>query len=384
MIGDELKNINNMLSYYEDKNDDLLNLFNNKAENYISELRTTIPNSNKCLCNMGHLDIRNYGACLECDNLYNISSFKEPCDDYVFEVQYGELKGKKMLIRCYHNSIIFPNTNNFLRNISNVCDNSTNKTKRYIENSDYFSNSSVCSIVIGKLLPNAVNKNYMNFLCRGKGFQLVTKAEYGTLDNLEPDKEILVNIIRQLIYNLKNLKKINFMHGDPIIENIYIFDDEFVTKKLTCGYCVKFDKLDYASLTYKNTRIYKKGPYNTSLDTTISTTHEYGDHSKEKFFTILDNLDTLINITRHSGSLVYPCVLDLYCFVISTMCKREFYDLLMDDDYFMENVYKKMFYETDWLKVRNKLRFDQEIKYRECLDILVDIKMKCNIFSILK
>lgn len=350
MNSDELKNVSNFITYYRDINDDILR----SLAGEIRDIRRTIPNSTSCYCVMGHTDIRMYKACLHCNNFYHLSSFKEPCEDFLFTGESGEIEGKDMIIKHYPNTIIVPRQ--LSTNINNKY--TTVKAKGIlVANSDYFTNSLIASLVIDSGV-------IASFVCMNNGFQM---SRYGDVELENLSSKSITRLIIHLAGRLNELKRFQFSHGDPIVDNLTILLDDN-------KYSIKLDNLDYAAVTYNNKRYYKGSANKVEVDGTIS---KYSD-----YFTTNDNYTELDRAIKFSGVPIYPCVLDFYCFVVSMLCNRTIYNKLISDDLFMDNVFKHMFYDYDYEKVKLNLVRDYKVKLVDCLRILRDIKMKYDVLKL--
>lgn len=364
---DELKNIDSMLEYYERINKKIINSIK-KDRDFIRNIKELVPKNNKCFTCMGHQDIRPIGACLECSNIYNIANFKEKCDNYVFEVEYGNLLGKELIIKYFPNSLMI------LKAKEDLPMNPLTKSKKieesiYISNSDYFSNSFICSLIVDKVLTNSVNKIYVGFICKNKGFQLLENPSIDGLQNTPKDERyLLTNFVYQVASILDKLRDINFMHGNLTIENVSVFMNDN-------SYVVKLNNLEYSSLTYKGKRFFKSGP---NIDQYIQL------DIQKKYFILGNDSNNLMNNIRFSGRPIYPCIIDFYCFIISLLCKKELYDILMEDNTFTEEIYKKIFYTSDQTKLQINLLHDEDkVTYLDCLNILRDVRLKYNVFELI-
>lgn len=346
MNSDELKNVNNFMKYYNDINEDILRTLSGDVKN----IRRVIPNSSSCYCVMGHNDIRMYKACLHCNNFYHLSSFKEPCEDFLFTGESGEIEGKDMIIKHYPNTIIVP------KQLSTKINNEYTTTKvkgTLVANSDYFTNSLITSLVID----NGVKAS---FVCMNNGFQM---SRYKDVNMEDLSSKSITRLVIYLASMLNGLKKYQFSHGDPVLDNLTILLDDD-------KYSIKLDNLEYSSVTYKNKRYYKGISNLLDVEGVIS--------KEEDYFTTNDNYVELERVIRFSGVPIYPCVLDFYCFVISMLCNKTIYNKLLNDPLFMDNVFKRMFFDYDYEKVKLNLIHDYKVKFVDCLKILRDIKMKYN------
>lgn len=357
MNSDDLKVADNLFKYYDDINANILESINSKRS-----FNKQVPNSRSCYCVMGHTDIRTIKACSHCTNLYYLSSFKEPCENYVFKCEAGKYENKFMIIKH------FPHTINIskrtVKNINN--DYTEDKIAGHcIINSSFYNNILSNSLIIGDISERICNKILAHFICMFKGFQL---SRHRSIKIHRLPTKLITDLIKQLASKLRVLKKYQFMHGNAILDNLTILEDEN-------KYDIVLDNLNYSSITKDRIRYYYGGEFGSENNIPIT--------KEDKYFTITGDHVTLDNIIKYEGIPIYPCVLDFYMFVISILCDEVLYNKLIDDEYFMNDVFKKMFYDYDYEKVTSNLIFDFKVTSVDCLSILRDIKMKYNVLELI-
>jgi hypothetical protein len=343
-------------------------LNNNRTIN--KNILKDIPNIKKyinidqtCKCEMGHNDIRAtiYG-CERCKILYNVSSFKDKCDNYAFEVMYGYLREKKLIIKIFNNCNIIINESLDQHNKS--LDNIERNIKSFYELSDKFTNIFITNLIINKVFINLVPKIYCGFKCCTKCFIL---EEY---INDQIDKDNVIKCIVKLFNSLKKLRELDYNHNNLIYKNVMLSNNNNI----------KLINLEYSSITYKNNRYNLSDFFNRYDNFNISL------EKNKKYYIINSGGNHFLKSLIYNGLCFYPCVFDFYCFIVSLLLDKNFYEILMDNEYFMEKIYKIMFFPGDYLKLDNSFPSytNNEITIEDCIYVLENIKIRYNIFDLIK
>lgn len=360
MNGDELKNIDNLLYYYTLKKNELYKILNTNPRAIVNSIKKYIDHSNICNSCMGHNNILyNIASCLNCENLGSISDFREKCDDKVFVVEHGNLYNENLIIKYYPNSFGIVEYFSELRKIFEQDKKTSNIN--YLSSSDDFTNSYICYLIIDNYMKNVITEMFGGFYCRNNAFQLQENgSKLSSLNKFFTNSEDLVDIIIQLISILRDLKPLSFSHGNPIYSNMIIKtsdrnDDGFHKNTL------KLTNLNNSGVTLNDTRFFRKRIINKKI---ISVESDNG------FFYLNSNAIDIYESIISNGEVIYPCVLDFYCFVISILCNKEFKYMLMNNEFFSNNIFERMFIPEEYLLIQNSIPDNSKIDFLGCLDIL--------------
>ena len=208
--------------------------------------------------------------------------------------------------------------------------------------------------------------------------------------------EVTRSIFIQLLVILKELQQINFSHGTPSIHGLifdkepvsYIYDDVHITGPFT----LQITDLWNASATLANVHYYPKNIKTTfSLDreffipeiTTKQATMAYCDDNviigtdkldiacpstssscpdtksydvcekkRITFYKLTSSTINIYNAIRHSGFPLYSGSFDCYCFIVSLMCDKTFYNSVMQDQS-LYRLWSMMWIREDLIRVEN-------------------------------
>ena len=347
-----LYNLNNYIEYYQ-------NIFKSVLDNIKQGLELSEDDKKKlglhniCMCSMGQIDIRTVKACEHCQLLYNISSFKDKFNEFVFTSKNYILPERMLLIKKYDN-----------------CNLELEVSGNDIMTKCAPLNSLIINKIISLYTNDFVNTIYSSFYCNRYIFQLKDKlVKFKDLDVKNEHKAIFMEtVLSQLFYKLKDLKGMGFNHGDPIIDNLLIktHSDGSIS--------VLFDELNYSSINFENKRIFNKNIY------IINDVEEIKElnYNRETVFKIESNVnyDLLLHNIRHNNKEIYPGVLDFYCFFISILCCDKYRESFFESDVLMENYFRQMFYKNDHPLISNSVYNTTNPDYKSILRILTDISLK--------
>ena len=229
-------------------------------------------------------------------------------------------------------------------------------------------------------------KNYTSYICGQHGYSLF---EYPTIGNFKKllfnkeylkenylDPTITKGIIQQLVIILRNLSRINFTHGNPSFKSIFFNKKKFVyTKdgvKFKSPITILFSNYLYSSLMINNVHISSKtsesdihlqrasftpdisvksipssyctnyvGQKNETVVCTNTKVCPNNETTKKlclisedrtNFYKLTnDTIDIYTNM-RHIGFPLFVGSFDFYCFIVSFMCCKKFFESIYADE----------------------------------------------------
>lgn len=301
-------------------NKNFIKTFNSDDINHIldylkNNLNSFINHDKECLSQLGQrssklsLHDKINGKCLHCDtlnNLYMCSScinilrlvnpenVKDP-----FIIQYGKMSGKKCIISEFH------------QNINPICE-----FDNYGLKIDKFTNNIISHWYLDHYLRNNninhIKDVYSSFICGNSGYIL---QEYTS--NLIPSNNEL-SIIKQLFTILHHLKKINFSHGYPTISSLSFNSSDI---KLSNFWDSSFT-LPSGIRIYSNTNFHHQ-LYPLQNTTTFKLPCSKKNYSYIHKFMLQNKLGLNNNVSAFDG----------YCFLISLLSNKQFYNNFMSNDH---------------------------------------------------
>ena len=289
---------------------------------------------------------------------------------------------------------------------------------------------------------NNTLKNYTSYICGQHGYSLFEYPNIGNFKKFIQNKDYKLNshlnpiftksIINQMIIVLKTLREINFNHGSPSFKSLFFSKKKFKYEEdginIESKFTLLFSNFLYSSLMVNDVHISSKTLESDiylqksnftpdisfkSLPSSFCTNYvpKKSDHepfvctntkicptteettkmcsissSKTNFFKLTnDTIDVFTNM-RHIGFPLFVGCFDFYCFIVSLMCCKEFYDSVYAD----EELYRfwSMLWTTQDIElVENKVKFYHEetdidnISDRVGYEIIKGLWLRCNIID---
>lgn len=400
------KAFTNMLDVWKKEKAQIYSLISNNSDDLIKNLwsnNSILLYDKKCCVKMGLGDVNSNYACSNCrkfdrflkldDNVEQ--NFTIPCSaslkNYVIsknDISHLNLKEDLESKRRMDNYLTF-----YPELLS--CGTSTNLKKIITGDSftiSHIVHTGVSTIFEKESLPH-ITPIYTGFVCGSNGCNLISTS--GTINSLitkkkyryENDESILspsltYSILKQLVVMYCELKKINFSHGNPIIDNLE-FNEEPVSYKyknvtIISDITLKMKNFETSSATFGNNHYYPESHnpklwVQTGLFTPKININKTACNNA--YYTFDDNDFGVIYTLKHIGFPIFVGSLDLYVFIIDLMRVYEFHYSLMAD------AQCKKFWDTLWLSSEdNELVLDRILNTNlSSYSILKGIKLKCEL-----
>lgn len=406
--------IDNLFFHYEQNRKETVDLVLNNPDRLLQSLwgkDSTIAIDNECRCEMGKRDLRSVFSCSQCKNLRRINC-KLDCVNKHFQLQCGKLAGKNMII--YNTNILDP----FIQWDKEAEIRAKNLVKQYqmlklcgtpdISNircisGDSFTIRTLLSWIIydffnKKSLPH-IPLLYTTFICKNMGYSLYEYPNIGTLDDMHKfdiyhnknsnsdmrsqhtintslKSSVSRSIIIQLLVILKELSKINFSHGSPCINDLifnsspvsYMYDGFHVVSDFT----MQITNFWNSSAMLNNIHLFSKkmktdiglGKFMfipEIIKKNVATATCSGACQDIIVYKITsENVDLYISM-REIGFPIFVGSFDFYCYMVSLMCDKSFYDSLIKD----KNLYRLwtvMWTPEDLINIEKNIKESQELE----------------------
>jgi hypothetical protein len=366
---EETLGIDNLLSQYETDREEIIFLVVNDPDKLIRtiwKMGGPLAIDNECLCKMGNGKIRTLFACAQCKNLRRIMDFRQSTSNNPFKIKHGKQTGSSLIINK------FPMINPFLMwdDVSQV------RAKLYVNKYQNLltcgtpdisnmrcitgDNFTVKTIIIWMITTIFHDRGlphfpmlYTSFICKNFGYTLYDNPTIGFIDELHYIYPLnyhhILSIISQLLISISELSTINFSHGSPSLNSLaftkkpvsYSYDGMNIIAPFT----LQIINLWNASATFNNIHFFPKNIKSSmylerhmfvpeiatkSIVATVGTTVVV--KSKPVMVYRLTNSSMEIQAAmRHIGFPLHIGSFDFYCFMVSLMCYKDFYDVVVSN-----------------------------------------------------
>jgi len=334
---DKTLGIDNLLYKYQTDRDLIINMMikdPNKLIKTIWSVNSPLAVDNNCLCKMSK---RSYFMCAQCKNLSRIMDFRIGINN-PFRIECGTFTGKQVTV----SETMVPSP--FLE-----WDNqSSYRAKKYRQQyeiktsqelkcitGDNFTIQTLINWIISDIFIknnlNHVPNLYTSFICNNIGYSLT--------DNpiIEKKSSITKSIILQLLVILTELAKYDFYHGDPSLKSL-IFTKDPVSYKyenlhIEGPITVKIDNLSNSSINFHNIRYFSNNNQNIMYIERNTFVPEINTMKlqNKSFYKLTSNNIDIYNAMRHIGVSLFSNSFNFYCFMISLMCNKHFYNDIVNN-----------------------------------------------------
>jgi len=390
---DVTRGIDNLLLRYKHDREYIINLMltnPNQLVDTIWKQDGPLAIDNQCRCQMGICDKRSPFACAQCKNLRRLIDFRFDTINKPFKIECGNYAGKSLIVSNTEIStpyIIWDNDSaQRARNYVNqyrdlkICGTPDVDDMKCITG-DSFTIRTLLLWMINHHFEKKglfhIPKLHTAFVCSGMGYSLYDFPTIGSISDLHKiDKyhtpcksnalckslipSITRSIILQLLVILSELSSVNFSHGSPSLNALiftkdpvsYKYDDVHVEGQLT----LQLGDFSNSSATFNSTHFFPKNVKSSMyiernmfipeiVTKTVSMAHCHdksqsecsisNDICRERdviLYRLTNSTIEIYNALRHIGFPLYVGSFDFYCFMVSLMCDKSFYDSVINDD----------------------------------------------------
>lgn len=376
--------VDNLLLQYKHDREKITSLIINDPNKLIMTIwkhESLLAADNECRCQMGRGSIRSQFSCAQCKNLRRIIDFRQGIVNCPFKLQCGNSAGKSLIVLASEISHPFLNWDDdamkrsklFVEQYPNllICGTPNVKNLRCISG-DKFTIRALIMFMISKMfhdnhLPHCVMM-HTAFICNGIGYGLYDMPTIGNIFDLHRLPEyhdygaLKVNVSRtiilQLLVILSELSKVNFSHGTPSIYGLifnktpvsYLYDEVHITGPIT----MQISDMWNSSATFNNSHYFSKSVkhdmnleshmfvpeittrsvsmaycYNHDLIPKTGLTSGFCDPQNIPVYRLNESTLDIYTTIRHIGFPLYSGSFDFYCFMISLMCDKAFFNTVM-------------------------------------------------------
>lgn len=375
---------------------------------------------NACRCNMGYGERRSVFSCAQCKNLRRLIDFRIGCVDKPFQLQCGKYSGENLIVTSMNIQSLFLIWDNdaarrakiYLQQYKNItlCGTPDINNLRCITG-DTFTIRTLILWMINKIflekgLPHSPIM-HTAFVCNNTGYSLYVVpsigpmselhkiAMYHDLDNNSTVKsqhfaytplkyDIVRTIIMQLLVILLELSKINFSHGTPSINGLifnkepvsYLYDKIEIIGQIT----VHITDLWNSSATFNNVHYFPKNVRSSifiernmfapeistrSVSMAYCKSNNFSDEPcgprNVNLYQLTTSTINIYEAIRHIGFPLYVGSFDFYCFMVSLMCDKSFFDAVINNDK-LYRLWSMMWLQEDIFNIESLIK---DIHYKE-------------------
>lgn len=366
-----LRNVDNLLDYYEKKVSRTLKQLCHRPEDLPGVLWSDyLDSDHTCKFNMGS-NPRASSVCLNCKALNRLKT--DPSSQDIL-IEYGRLVGTQLTVETF----------------INVGDLGVQLKDRVVKITDDYPGLLTCGTpnsrlprvaldpVTCKIVASWCYENIVEYSPR-----LITAFKCGKDVHIVKEKTNPINwshdvtgILYQLVTILNKLSKYHFTHGSPSPHYIRFSTDGDNRLSLEMS--------PYCNMSIGTVRITSQQSQFNNGDT---ATHKVWNVGKVSIFSISREAFASFRQDRRSGSITYPGSFEFYCFLVGMMTNERFQNHV---ESYLGDVWNLMWLgvgDTDKLKHRlewyRSHRGDKVPSYEEIMYYLLDgIWMRCDILDI--
>lgn len=398
------RNIDEVLSKYIVERDNIIKLSVNNPVELTSKIWSIdgyLSNDPKCMCNAGKLKKFTHYKCPPCVNMGRLIDYDDEKLNKPFFIECGDMVGN-MFIFISHpvgklNTTIEEqdkkSAQKFLSDHINMLTCGTQEVEGLtFVRSDIFTNNilvwwTVDKIYEQKSLPFGLNL-HTAYICRDEGFMLSNAPTLGSYKKLKNraiemkwDRyKTCSSICKQLGIMLDVLHDNFFSHGNPHLDVLLFSEQEtdidYNDISLSSDFLMHIVDFTYSSITNGNTRLY---PKTERSDILINCQTLHIDIKDGRYY-ISNKSDILFNYIRHAGLPIYSSSFDFYCFIVSLMLDKYFYDSVKGDP-FLNKAWESIWLESDLEIIENRIKKNMN-KNIDIVRLLSKLWLECNVVKL--
>lgn len=409
-----LKNNHNVSLYVREGDvDDLLKEFKSELDitlyNVIENSEEFIKNiknnqslfliDKDCMCNLGNNICKTSFSCFHCNLMKRLMNFhNQNTINIPFMIEFGDNSGSYLHIKDtkisklslkwdLENSV---RARTYLSRYSNYNHCGTPKDISNMRNikGDAFTINTIILWIIEKLFEKNKLNNYLklynSFICGKKGYQLLEYPKLGNFQNFIENRNLTSNdikqIILQLLLSLKTLSNIHFAHGQPHFSNVYFKDqpcrNSISNIKINSNFTLVISNLEYSSVLLNDLHFSTESSFSElylqrsifTPDISIkSIPSKFCNKNNKKknickigkeetyFYKLTNDTINIFDHIRHIGFPLFVGTFDFYCFFVSFMTCKLFYDKCMENDK-LKMIWQLLWSEEDYDIVENRIK----------------------------
>lgn len=349
-----------------------------------------LAKDDECQCRMGAGTIRTSFACAQCTNMRRLIDFRMGGIDRAFQLECGEMAGASLVVSKVQTN--YPNlkwdhvsaqmARNYLAQYSNLrsCGTPDISDMRCITGDSFTIRTLIQWMIQHHFEYNGLEHIpilYTAFICDGVGYSLSAAPSIGQMSQLHKleqyhvsggspksqqfgyaplTTEVARTIVIQLLVILRELSEVQFSHGNPSIEALtftdspvsYKYEDVVVQGPIT----VQITDLWNSSATFENVHYYPKNLrtemyLDKSMFAPEIVTRKVSMALCDKpevvkrssmcvpedatLYRLSSSTVNIYTAMRQIGFPIFVGSFDFYCFMVSLMCDKSFYDAVIAD-----------------------------------------------------
>lgn len=392
---DAFRNVDFLLSSYRKEVDQIINKIKNDPVSLIHSggSKGIVKFSDRCDFTMGKYNKTGTSKCVACLRLARIVPTLKG-SEIPFVIEYGKMKGTRMVVEEELVKFTFVERKEVIR-INKLCSFSENEPEYYLACDDF-----TLSNIIQWSIQDAFEKEdiphyrklYYSFICNEIGFRLY-KDELLSMNSIEIiPHEIVIQLLSfyantNLSLGLPLASNLGFINhpcsytinGKDIIGKFTLIIRNFNGSSATLGNVHYYNRKDHLNQRYVNNTIdsrliYEKG-CGESCDNDV-------------VYKIRRNSMEILSKINHSGVQSFNKSFDIYSFIVSLMCDKDFREAAIEDKLFMR-FWKLLWMNNDDQKIMDRINDlvssseYEDVEIDNIYDILDDIWIRCDILRIL-
>ena len=386
------RGIDNLLFRYLQDREEVISLMLNDPDQLIRTIwkqNGPLAIDNECRCRMGVGEKRSPFACAQCKNLRRLIDFRIGGIEKPFKLECGESAGKNLIITSYTTAAPFLAWDDDAARRAKVyvqqyhdlttCGTPNISGMKCITG-DSFTIRTLILWIIHKMF---TDKNlphcplmHTAFICRGIGYSLYDMPSIGTITELHKmaschnldvttrsmslKNGVARTIIIQLLVILLELSQINFSHGTPSVHGLvftkdpvsYVYDEVQVIGPITLqitdlwNSSATFNKVHYFPKNLRSSVFIERNLFAPEISTRAvsmahcsdsatcpdSTTYAVCKPKSISLYRLTNSTLDIYAAMRHIGFPLFVGSFDFYCFMVSLMCDKSFFDAVVHDD----------------------------------------------------
>jgi hypothetical protein len=235
---------------------------------------------------------------------------------------------------------------------------------------------------------------YTAFICNNKGYSITDKPDFISINDLQLNAGIVRSIINQLLVSLLELETINFSHGNAGAHALVFMNEpisyRYGTQHIEGPITLKIVDLWQSSATFANIHYFSKDIKNDMQIhksvfipeiENVTCKSNYCKTATIPVYRLTDSTIDIYRAMRHHGTPLFVGSFDFYCFMVSLMMDKTFYQTVISDSK-LYSLWKEMFQPEDLQYVENKIKncYNRYLNDNEmAIEIIRGVWLRCDI-----
>lgn len=441
IMGKNCGNVDDLLNQYESQKKNIIKCLLLKPEEFVDKAWKYdgyLLSDSECRCRMGQGVISSPFSCYNCRNLSRLIDLKSELIDAPFQIEYGDREGLTLVVEklgivspklfwdenSVNEAIKYLNRYKMLSSCGTPKDITSMRSLR----GDTFTIQILIRWLVEKIFEKKsmphILKSHTSFICSDYGYNLQEHPGIGSFKKLCAIKEMLVEdklqptitrgIILQLLSILKTLSSYNFSHGNPSFKSLSFSREsvDYETNNLNIAspitlYISNFScssimakNIHFSSKTAQSDIYLKKASFTPDI-TVKSSANAHCDignnyqndknvcdmsNKKTNYYKLTNDTLDVYTSMRHIGFPLFVGSFDFYCFIVSLMCCKKFYDSVYSDEK-LRKFWHMLWTIDDILILEEKFNYIHENEdienYQSTIsyDLIKGLWLRCNILD---